>query len=59
MEKPFSELIVGTKFTINNVEYVKTDEVRVSCCRSVNCQMTADSSQRTFIPAEAIVTVNG
>lgn len=59
MEKPFNELIVGTKFTINNVEYVKTEEIRVSCCRSVNCQMVSDAAQKTFLPPEAVVTVNG
>ena len=59
MEKTFKELIVGTKFSINNVEYVKIEPVRVSCCRSINCQVANDPSQKTFFPDEATVTVNG
>lgn len=59
MERTFKELIVGTKFTVNNVEYVKTEPVRVSCCRSINCQMSNDPGQKAFFPDEAVVTVNG
>jgi hypothetical protein len=59
MEKKFEELVLGDKFTVNNVEYVKTEEVRVSCCRSINCQVAADNNQKAFFPGSTVVVVNG
>ena len=58
MTKQFSELSVGERFTLNGVEYVKTQEVRVSCCRSINAQTIADSNNKTFIPHNTTVNVN-
>jgi hypothetical protein len=59
MEKRFEELALGDKFTVNSVEYVKTEEVRVSCCRSINCETSADNSQKAFFPGSTVVVVNG
>jgi len=59
MEKKFEELNVGDTFTVNNVEYVKTTEVRVSCCRSINCHMSSDSNQKAFFAGATVVVVNG
>jgi hypothetical protein len=50
----FSELAVGQKFTANGTEYVKTDTVKISCCKSVNCQKTADNTKH-MIQADAVV----
>lgn len=55
----FSELTVGQRFTVNGVEYVKTQEVKVSCCRSINCQAVNDPNLKTYIQAGTSVTVNG
>ena len=59
MEAQFKDVVVGTKFIVNNVEYVKTEEVRVSCCRSINCQISADAGQKAFFPGDTSVTING
>ena len=59
MEKKFEELALGDKFTVNNVEYVKAEEVRVSCCRSINCHTSTDSNQKAFFPGSTVVVVNG
>lgn len=59
VEKKFEEIPVGTKFTIANTEYVKMEEVRVSCCRSVNCYLSADVNQKAFFSGPTVVTVNG
>ena len=59
MEKKFEELALGDKFTVNNVEYVKTEEVRVSCCRSINCHASTDNTQKAFFPGPTVVVVNG
>lgn len=59
MEQKFEDVALGTKFTVNNVEYIKTEEVRVSCCRSINCQVAADTNQKAFFPGSTVVVVNG
>jgi hypothetical protein len=59
MQKKFEELVVGEKFTVNGVEYIKTEDVRISCCRSVNCYSVADSSQKGHFPGNTEVTING
>lgn len=59
MEQKFENVAIGTKFTVNNVEYVKTEEVRVSCCRSINCQVASDTNQKAFFPGSTVVVVNG
>lgn len=58
MEKQFSELAVGEKFTIGAMEYVKIEDVRVSCCRSINAQLVSDSNQKTFFQPSTVVVVN-
>jgi hypothetical protein len=59
MNKQFSELAVGERFTVNGMEYVKMQEVRVSCCRSINAQAVNDINNKTFIGPTTTVTVNG
>lgn len=59
MNKQFSELSVGQRFTVNGVEYIKTQEVRVSCCRSINCQAVNDPNNKTYIQPSTTVSVNG
>lgn len=59
MNKLFGEIAVGDKFTFNGIEYVKTADVRVSCCRTVNCQSVSNPEQRTFVPVETTVIYNG
>lgn len=58
-EKQFSELSVGDRFSYNGVEYIKTQEVRISCCRSVNCQAVNDPNHKTFVSGTALVNING
>jgi hypothetical protein len=58
MEKPLSEVAVGSIFTVNGIEYVKTDDVRISCCKSVNCYAVSDSSQKTYLAPNTVVSVN-
>jgi len=57
MQKKFSDVAVGEIFEINGLRYKKIQEVRISCCKSVNCHNEADANQRTFFPATTIVTV--
>lgn len=57
MEKKFSEVAIGEKFVVNGVEYTKSQEVRVSCCKSVNCHLSDNKGQTSFFPGDALVTV--
>jgi hypothetical protein len=59
MEKTFAEVAVGEKFTVNNVEYVKTEDVRVSCCKVINAYAANDASQKAQFPGNITVTING
>jgi hypothetical protein len=59
MNKAFSELKVGDRFTLNAVEYVKTQEVRVSCCRAINCQAVNDTNNKQYVQPSTTVSTNG
>lgn len=57
MIKKFEDLNVGENFIHNNVEYTKIERIKISCCRSVNCNVSNDSSKREFIDPSTEVTV--
>lgn len=59
MNKTFGELAIGDKFLLNGIAYIKTPEVRISCCQTINCQNESDRNQTSYVPADAVVTVNG
>lgn len=58
MVKTFAELSAGSRFFVDNVEYVKIDTVRISCCQSINAQEANNPSVRRFFADESVVTVN-
>lgn len=59
LTKTLDQVVVGETFTVNNVEYTKIQETRISCCRSVNCHVSSDENQRTFFPGNTVVETNG
>lgn len=59
MQKTFNEISVGDKFIVNGAEYTKIQEVRVSCCKSINAQATANADNRTYFSQDTLVTING
>lgn len=59
LTKTLDQVADGENFKVNNIEYTKITEVRVSCCRSVNCHVAADANQRTFFPGNTVVETNG
>lgn len=59
MEKTFAELGNGDKFTVNGIEYVKTDEVRISCCKTINAYVASDATQKAQFPGNTTVVING
>jgi hypothetical protein len=58
VDKTFSEIAVGSQFTVNGIEYVKTDTVRVSCCQSINAHVLNDQNARVFFQDSTTVSVN-
>ena len=58
MDKNFSDIPVGARFTLNGFEYIKTETVRVSCCQSINAQAANDTNNRIFVQDSTVVTVN-
>lgn len=48
--KQLSEIAVGTKFIYNGVEYRRIEDIRVSCCRVVNCVNLADGTNQFVAP---------
>jgi hypothetical protein len=58
MDKNFSEVSVGGRFTLNSLEFIKTETVRVSCCQSINAQAVNDPSNRIFVQDSTVVTIN-
>lgn len=56
--KLFQELNVGDRFIFNGQEFIKTEDVRVSCCRSVNAKAASDSNNVVYIQPSTTVNVN-
>lgn len=53
----FGSLAVNSTFVYNGVPYVKTETVRVSCCKTVNA-VNSQSSERVYISDDTSVQVN-
>jgi hypothetical protein len=51
----FHEVPVGEKFKYNNIEYTKTEEVRVSCCKiKENCQEINSGAKAVLKPMDEV-----
>lgn len=48
--KPLSEIAVGSTFVHNSTEYKRIEDLRVSCCRVVNCVRVSDGSNEFVAP---------
>lgn len=56
-ETTFGNVIVGQKFYINEKEYVKLKTQKITCCKSINCQLS-NASSKAFFKDSTIVKVN-
>lgn len=52
---PFDKLPVGTVFTFNGEEWLKTEKVKVSCCKFTNASNVNDPKKKTGIKPHEIV----
>jgi hypothetical protein len=53
----FSEVSVGQKFKVNEVTFAKTEQVKVSCCRSVNALKQENNEKVFFKPDQEVELV--
>lgn len=58
MQKTFKDVEVGATFKVNNVEYVKMADVKVSCCKVINAHILGQTNQRTFFNPGTVVEIN-
>lgn len=56
--KKFKELKDGEIFSLNNINYQKIKEVKISCCKRINAQASENTSNRIKVEPETEVTVN-
>lgn len=56
--KLFKDLVAGTIFKNNNTEYKKIEAIKVSCCRTLNAEATADANQKIFVQPNTEVETN-
>jgi len=58
INKMFQEVVVGQRFFLDNKEYVKTQDVRISCCKTINATATNDSNDRIYVQPTSMVSIN-
>jgi len=49
MIKQFKDILDGEIFKVNQLEYKKIPSVKISCCRSINAELTSDTNKKTFV----------
>lgn len=57
--KQFKDVVVGEKFMYNGLEYERTADVRVSCCKILNAVSTTNPNAKIQIQPLKEVQVNG
>jgi hypothetical protein len=59
MTKTMNDVSIGERFTVAGIEYIKTSEVRVSCCKVINCEAVGNPNQKNYFSPNIEVEVNG
>lgn len=55
---PFNEVALDQRFTYKNIEYIKENQVRVSCCRFTNAHAVGNANQKIGIKPSEMVEVD-
>lgn len=50
----FMDLSVGTKFTINDIEFERIPDERISCCKILNCKNIKTQEKIQIMPLTII-----
>lgn len=58
INKMFQDLKIGDRFFLDNKEYVKQQDVRVSCCKTVNASTVENSGNTLYVQPTSMVLVN-
>lgn len=57
--KQFKDVAVNEEFMLNGVQYKKIEEVKVSCCRSINACRVDDVNKKIQVkPLDEVTTNN-
>lgn len=57
-EVQFKELKVNDKFILNDIEYVRVPDKRVSCCRVLNAANASNNKEIIAVKPLTIVKIN-
>ena len=57
-EVQFKELKVNDKFFLNDIEYVRVPDKRVSCCRVLNAMNASNNKEIIAVKPLTIVKIN-
>ena len=57
-EVQFKELKVNDKFILNDIEYVRVPDKRVSCCRVLNATNASNNKEIIAVKPLTIVKIN-
>lgn len=55
MNKLFKDLAVGEKFILNNENYTKVEDERISCCKVLNAVKENDNQKIMITPLTEVV----
>ena len=53
----FHELVVGDKFIIENVEYTRINDERISCCKVLNAVRNDNQEKTQIVPITEVIKV--
>ena len=53
----FSELSIGQKFKINEVEYTRIADIKVTCCKRLNAIKNSDQTKVMIKPTDVVELV--
>jgi len=57
-EVQFKELKVGDKFILNDIEYIRAEDKRISCCRTLNAYNAANPGEKIQVKPLIMVKID-
>ena len=59
MNKKMKDVQVGERFSVGGIEYIKTADVKVTCCKTINCEAVGNPNNKSYFAPDMEVMVNG
>jgi hypothetical protein len=54
----FVDLQIDTKFKLDNQEYIKIPEERISCCKVLNAKIISTNEKVQIVPITEVEVIN-